>query len=77
MTIVVSDDGKGFSEEAIRKAWLPFYRAGNDNDKEHFGLGLYICKLLCRKNGGDITIENNENGGGRVTAGFSVRKEAL
>jgi len=73
MAIVVSDDGKGFSEEAIRKAWQPFYRAGNDNDKEHFGLGLYICKLLCRKNGGDIMIENNENGGGKVTAKFSVK----
>ena len=73
MSIVVSDDGKGFSEEAIRKAWQPFYRAGNDNDKEHFGLGLYICKLLCCKNGGDIMIENNENGGGKVTAKFSVK----
>ncbi len=74
MEIIISDDGKGFSDEAIRKAWQPFYRAGNDNDKEHFGLGLYICKLLCRKNGGDIVIENNENGGGKVTAKFSVKK---
>ena len=77
MTIIVADDGKGFSEEAIRKAWQPFYRAGNDNDKEHFGLGLYICKLLCRKNGGDIMIENNENGGGKVTAKFSVKNTGI
>lgn len=74
MEIVVSDDGKGFSKEALRKAWQPFYRSDNNNDKEHFGLGLYICKLLCRKNGGDITIENNEKGGGKVTAKFSVKK---
>ena len=74
MEIVVSDDGSGFSKEALRKAWQPFYRSDNNNDKEHFGLGLYICKLLCRKNGGDITIENNEKGGGKVTAKISVKK---
>lgn len=70
-TVTVSDDGSGFSEEALRKAWQPFYRADDDNDKEHFGLGLYICWLLCRKTGGELTVGNNENGGGRVTAVFS------
>ena len=70
-TVTVSDDGCGFSEEALRKAWQPFYRADDENDKEHFGLGLYICWLLCRKAGGSLTVENNENGGGKVTANFS------
>ena len=69
--ITVSDDGHGFSEDALRKAWQPFYRADDENDKEHFGLGLYICWLLCRKAGGTITIQNNKNGGGMVTASFS------
>ena len=70
-SVTVSDDGSGFSAEALRKAWQPFYRADNENDKEHFGLGLYICLLLCRKAGGSMTIENNESGGGKVTAHFS------
>ena len=72
-TVTVSDDGNGFSEEALRKAWLPFYRADNDNDKEHFGLGLYICRIFCRKTGGDIAVQNNEQGGGSVTASFSKK----
>ena len=30
--ITFSDDGEGFSEEALRKAWQPFYRGGNENE---------------------------------------------
>ena len=68
LRITVSDDGSGFSEEAIRKAWKPFYRDENEEDRNHFGLGLYICWLLSRKLGGGITIENGPEGGGMVTA---------
>ena len=74
LNITVEDNGSGFSEEALRKAWQPFYRDENEDEKEHFGLGLYICRLLCRKCGGDITVSNGENGGGRVNADFSVKK---
>lgn len=72
--ISVNDDGEGFSEEALRKAWQPFYRDDYDENKEHFGLGLYICRLLCRKCGGELTVKNGENGGGMVTANFSAKK---
>jgi len=72
LSIEVSDDGSGFSEEAMRKAWKPFYRDENEEDRNHFGLGLYICWLLSRKLGGGITIENGEYGGGKVTASIAV-----
>ncbi|MCR4794830.1 MAG: HAMP domain-containing histidine kinase [Ruminococcus sp.] len=74
LRVTVTDDGNGFSEEALRKAWQPFYRDENENEAEHFGLGLYICRLLCRKCGGELYISNAENGGGKVTAEFSVKK---
>ena len=74
LAINVSDNGRGFSEEALRKAWHPFYRDGSGNEKEHFGLGLYICSLLCRKCGGRLAVANGENGGGSVTAFFSAKK---
>lgn len=74
LRIAISDDGKGFTEEALRKAWQPFYRGENEDEIEHFGLGLYICRLLCRKCGGDLYITNGEKGGGKVTAEFSVKK---
>lgn len=74
LRIAISDDGEGFSEEALRKALQPFYRGENEDEIEHFGLGLYICRLLCRKCGGDLYITNGEKGGGKVTAEFSVKK---
>ena len=74
LKITVADNGRGFSDEALRKAWQPFYRDNNEDEKEHFGLGLYMCRLLCRKCGGDLSISNGENGGGEVTAVFSIKK---
>lgn len=84
LRITVSDDGRGFSEEALRRAANPFFR-GEQEKKEtpHFGLGLYVCKVICEKCGGELVIENVESGkdaegigsnlsGGRVTAVFSV-----
>lgn len=71
LLLSVSDDGAGFSEEALKKAALPFYRGDKDSNS-HFGLGLYICRLLCMKCGGELTLSNNENGGGRVTAAFEA-----
>lgn len=69
LTISVLDDGKGFTEEALKNAAQPFFRDEKEPDKTHFGLGLYICRILCEKCGGTLTVENYENGG-KVTARF-------
>lgn len=69
LTIAVLDDGSGFTEEALKKAAQPFFRDEKEPDKMHFGLGLYICRILCEKCGGDLKVENHENGG-KVTAEF-------
>lgn len=69
LTISVLDDGKGFTEEALKNAAQPFFRDEKEPDKTHFGLGLYICRILCEKCGGTLTVENDENGG-KVTAQF-------
>lgn len=57
----VSDDGKGFSAEALSEAAKPFYKASDEIQGEHFGMGLYICKILCEKHGGYLKL-GNENG---------------
>ncbi len=77
LSITVTDDGKGFSDEALRRAWQPFYRDETSDEKEHFGLGLYICRLLCKKCGGDISVSNSVSGGGSVTAAFSVKDQKV
>lgn len=67
----VTDDGKGFSPEALRCAAEPFFRDEREPDKMHFGLGLYICHILCEKCGGTLKIGNVSGEGahgGRVIA---------
>ena len=68
MEISVEDDGKGFSDDALKFATNPFFR-DDKNNSTNFGLGLYICKILCKKAGGNIDISNTGTGG-KVNAKF-------
>ena len=61
LTISVKDNGNGFSPESISRAAEPYYTTDEDR-ANHFGLGLYICKTLCRHHGGDIRLGNAEQG---------------
>ncbi len=67
------DDGAGFSPEALEQALNPFYTTGQ-SESPHFGLGLNICKILCEKHGGSISISNTPNLGARVQFSFLLEK---
>ena len=69
MILTVCDDGNGFPTTILRKGISPFSR-NEISDSEHFGMGLYICKLLCEKHDGSLTIENMEHGA-KTTAFFN------
>lgn len=69
LRIYVLDDGKGFGRQEINTAWKPYY-TGEPADGEHFGLGLSICKNLCEKHGGSLSLSNNLKGGAIVCAEF-------
>ena len=73
LAISVEDDGPGFTEEALQQAAKPFYR-DRQEEKNHFGLGLYICKIVCEKCRGELVIENGRIGG-KVTASFKESKQ--
>lgn len=68
--ITAADDGEGFSAEGLKRAADPYYTQADDR-QEHFGLGLYICRLLCEHHGGSLTIENLTRGC-CVTAVFRI-----
>lgn len=61
LLLSVSDDGKGFHKNSLHRATNPYFTE-EINHSEHFGLGLYICKLLCERHGGYLKIENTSNG---------------
>lgn len=68
LMLSVSDDGTGFSDELLKNATDPYFTS-EANRSEHFGLGLYICKLLCEHHGGHLVLENRPDGA-KVTAFF-------
>lgn len=67
----VTDDGNGFDKDSLHKATAPYF-TGETNRSEHFGLGLYICTLLCEHHGGCLKIENISSGA-KVSAFFAKR----
>lgn len=73
LTVVVTDDGPGFTPEALRRGCDPFF--SENKSAEHFGLGLNVSSVLCGLHGGRIALANAESGGARVIATFDVRPD--
>lgn len=69
LILTVEDDGNGFTETDLKKAATAFY--SSDKEGQHFGIGLSICSILCKKHGGLLEVSNNENGA-CVTAWLNI-----
>lgn len=59
LSVLVSDDGSGFSDKVLKARDRCFVT--DRSDSTHSGLGLTICRILSRKHGGRLTI-GNDNG---------------
>lgn len=71
LTILVADDGPGFSPKDLEKATAPFYKSKSGSNDGHLGLGLNICETLCKHHGGSVSLMNSPTGG-RVVAVFGT-----
>jgi signal transduction histidine kinase len=60
--IEVSDSGPGFSEEALARAFSPFFTTRADGT----GLGLSIVKRIMEEHGGEVGACNPATGGACV-----------
>lgn len=69
LEIYVKDDGRGFTKEEITMAAKPYF-TDKIQTEEHFGLGLTICEMLCKKHGGRLTLFNSIEKGAIVLAEF-------
>jgi signal transduction histidine kinase len=65
VTITISDNGIGISENCLPNVFNMFYRASERSMGA--GLGLYITKETVKKLGGKISIESTERRGTTVT----------
>lgn len=73
LTLVVTDDGPGFTPEALHRGCDPFF--SENKSAEHFGLGLNVSSVLCGLHGGKIALTNAETGGAWVIATLDVRPD--
>jgi K+-sensing histidine kinase KdpD len=74
LILSVQDDGSGFPQAILRKGAEPFLRGDEGNDHSpHFGMGLYVCRLLCEKHNGSLQLQNTQDGA-LAKARFKVSK---
>lgn len=63
--IRITDNGPGIPEDLLEQVFEPFFRAepGRAKTLPGAGLGLAIAREIVERNGGTLTIRNNESGG--------------
>ena len=66
--IIVEDEGPGISEADLDRVFDPFVRLETSRSRETggTGLGLAIARTIVRSHGGDVRLENRQEGGLRV-----------
>ena len=76
ISLSVTDQGRGFSTEQIRRigAYAQFDR--RMQDQQGLGLGLAIAKRLVELHGGMLAIEGEKGAGATVIAKFPKTKPA-
>ena len=63
VTLKVRDSGAGFTEEAMKRAFDPFYTTRPRGS----GLGLAVCRKIAEGCGGRISAANDDGGGAIIT----------
>ena len=72
---LITDTGKGFSDEALKHATEQFFMEDDSRiSKSHYGIGLYVAASIAKKHNGKIILENSAvAGGAKVTIQISLK----
>ena len=76
LQISVEDNGPGVKPEDIPKLFKPFSKLEDTKNLNPTGsgLGLSICKLICKSLGGDIELEWSNEFGTKFTFWVQIKK---
>ena len=70
--LVIADDGVGISREDLPRVFDKSFTGGNGRlEGRSTGIGLYLCREICRRLGHTITIDSEPGQGTRVTIGLA------
>lgn len=74
VSILVSDEGPGFKQEELEKAFIRNAKISNrpTGKEESSGIGLPLCLDLIEQIGGRISVANNESCGATFTIAMPV-----
>lgn len=72
VSMIVRDEGPGFSAEALRYAFDRFWRDDAARGRGGTGLGLAIAKSAVERVGGSIRIGNTPDGGAEIETVFPL-----
>ncbi len=71
LCILVEDDGNGFTEKVLKNQER--YGLSMNSTDRHMGMGLLICRILCQKHGGRLSLSNGTAGGARAEVRIAVK----
>ena len=69
LTIEVADDGRGMSDDTLRRVGDPFYTT---RTTRHVGLGIPLFRAAARRCDGDLTLVSHPGVGTRLVATFRL-----
>ena len=68
--IIITDNGKGISEEDMPHIFERFYKGKDSEDKGGFGIGLALARMIVIGQNGTLKAENISSGGAMFTMRF-------
>jgi PAS domain S-box-containing protein len=71
LQVIIRDNGSGFSPQILARVFEPYMTTKSKGT----GLGLPIVKKITEEHGGNISIENNPEGGAQITLILPLAKE--
>ena len=72
--VIVKDNGKGMSEETVRKIFQPFFTTKGDSGGT--GLGMPLCEGIINDHGGYMDIVSTPGEGTTITCVLPVHTES-
>ncbi|MCW8926882.1 MAG: ATP-binding protein [Xanthomonadales bacterium] len=77
VNIEVTDTGRGIPEDQLDYIFRRYFQVdpSDHEQKEGFGLGLYLCKEIIRLHGGDISVESKPKKGTTFRLSLPVKQQ--